>query len=136
LQLYCYSTMGNSKSSANTTRRWTWQLVTSHFGDALNAIIPIAISTLDITLDFFGLLPSNKADNSTLSHLKSSGPEVTEHIQIDRQDDVTFLQDANLTIPDDTNLDTLRTSHLPVTFPLPYGHGIISTPANDTARLQ
>jgi len=80
------------------------EFIVGHFGDALNAIIPLAISTLDITSDYIGLLPSNNADNSTLSHLKSSGPEVTKPIQVDGQDNVTFLQDANLTIPDNTNL--------------------------------
>jgi len=60
------------------------EFIIGHFGEALNAIIPIAISTLDIISDFFGLLPSNNADNSTLSHLKLSGLEVTEPIQVDR----------------------------------------------------
>jgi len=111
------------------------EFIVSHFGDALNTIIPIAISTLDITSDFFSLLPSNNADNSTLSHLKSSGPEVTEPIQVNGQDDVTFLQDANLTIPNNTNLNMLCTSCLPIAVPPPYGHGIILTPVNDTAGL-
>jgi len=111
------------------------EFIVSHFGDALNAIILVAISTLDITFDYFGLLPSNDVDNNILSHLKSSGLEVTEPIQVDGQDNVTFLQDANLTIPNDVNLGTLHVSCLPVTVPLPYGHGIASTPVNDAIRL-
>jgi len=111
------------------------EFIVGHFGDALHAIIPVAISTLDITSDYFGPLPSDDADNSILSHLKSSGPEVTKPIQVDGQDDGMFLQDANLTIPDDMNLGMLCASCLPVAVPLPYGHEIASTPANDAIGL-
>jgi len=46
-----------SKPNAQMDMATRDEFIVGHFGDALNAIIPVAISTLDITSDFLGLLP-------------------------------------------------------------------------------
>jgi len=46
-----------SKPSMQMNMATRDEYILGHFGDALSAIIPVAINTLDITLEFYGLLP-------------------------------------------------------------------------------
>jgi len=90
-------------------------------------------TSLQITLAYFSATTQTTTSLVTSSQMDRKLPNPFN--KVDGQDDMTFLQDANLTIPNNTNLGTLCASCLPVTVPLPYGHGIVLTPANDTVGL-
>ena len=104
-------------------------------GDVVQDGIPVAFDPITLLTDFYGLLPIDTPMNTTLGHLKSTGPHVRELTQDDDGNDVTFLQNVPLTI-DENELTDLRVGCLPLSVPLPYGHGIATTYFNNEDALQ
>jgi len=113
------------------------EFIVGHLGDNINHIVPSAFTPDTILANFIGFLPSDSEEDASLSHLKSTGPDANEQFPVADETPITFLSNANnVTLPNDFTFEDVRTASLPLSIPLPHGHGIKSTPINDKAGIQ